>query len=194
MKNNQKRMSLMIQLFAESEDDASMAGPTETGQEASEQPKTEKKEKTYSRDEVNKMLNAEKRKTEEELLKRFKAEKSEAEKLAKMDTEQKLNYELEQKTKENEELMGKLNSLTLRTEATSDANDKGLPIGYIEDWDFAKEDAESVKTKIDKLVTLRSKDLEASLNEKLKQPSPKAVDSKKAEDPYVQGFKNYFKK
>ena len=69
-----------------------------------------------------------------------------------MDTEQKLNYELEQKTKENEELMGKLNSLTLRTEATSYANDKGLPIGYIEDWDFAKEDAESVKDALKKMV------------------------------------------
>lgn len=159
---------------------------------------TEKKaksdEKTYTRDEVNKIINAERNKVKEDLLKEYESKKSEAEKLAKMDAEQKLNYELEQKTKENEKLQSQLNAMTLKSQANSYANEKGLPIGYIEDWDFAKETADSVKEKIDKLTNLRSNDLNGYLKDKLKQQPPKAVDTKTSpEDPYIKGFKNYFK-
>lgn len=176
-------------------DNESMVSSTETGQVESTTQKTAEetqKEKTYSRSEVNKMMNAERDKLKQELLQEFESKKSEAEKLAKMDAEQKLNYELEQKTKENDSLKSQINSLTLRTQASSYANEKGLPMGYIEDWDFAKETAETVKEKIDKLSKLRSADLEGYLKDKLKQNPPKAVDSeKKTEDPYLKGFKNY---
>lgn len=152
------------------------------------------KEKMFSRNEVNKMLSAERNKIKEELFQEYESKKSEAEKLAKMDAEQKLNYELDLKTKENEVLKNEVNSLKLGTQATTYANEKGLPIGYIEDWDFAKETAESVKEKIDKLVKVRSADLDGYLKDKLKQPSPKAVDdSGKSSDPYLEGFKNYMK-
>lgn len=182
------------------EDNKSVASPTETGQVAEET--TQKtsveetqKEKTYSRAEVNKMMSAEKDKIRNELLQEFESKKSEAEKLAKMDAEQKLNYELEQSKKENESLKSQLNSMTLRTQANTYANEKGLPIGYIEDFDYAKETAESVKEKIDKLVKLRSNDLDGMLKDKLKQSSPKAVGgNEKPEDPYLKGFKNYYQK
>lgn len=198
MKNNQKLLPLNIQLFAEKGEE-SMASSTETEQVAENTTQKSsveetQKEKTYSRSEVNKMLNAEKEKIKQELLQEFKNEKSEAEKLAKMDAEQKLNYELEQKTKENEKLQSQLNAMTLKSQANSYANEKGLPIGYIEDWDFAKETADSVKEKIDKLTNLRSNDLNGYLKDKLKQQPPKAVDTKTSpEDPYIKGFKNYFK-
>ena len=150
----------------------------------------EKKEKLYTRAEVEKIKKAERDLLRQEL----EAEKSEAEKLAKMDVEQKLNYELEQKTKQNEKLQSQLNAMTLKTQANSYANEKGLPLGYIEDWDFAKETADSVKEKIDKLTNLRSNDLSGYLKDKLKQQPPKAVDTNKSpEDPYIQGYKNYYK-
>ena len=184
-------------------DNESKVSPTETGQVAEEttektpvvEEETQPKEKMYSRGEVNKMLSAEMEKLKAELLQEFESKKTEAEKLAKMDTEQKLNYELEQIKKENESLKSELNSSNLKAQANTYANDKGLPLGYIEDLDYAKETAESIKEKIDKLVKLRSNDLDGYLKDKLKQNPPKAVDdSKESTDPYIQGFKNYMKK
>lgn len=181
-------------------DNENMASSTET--EQVEENTTEKssineetqKEKMFSRNEVNRMLSAERNKIKNELLQEYETKKSEAEKLAKMDAEQKLNYELDLKTKENEDLKNQLNSLNLRAQANTYASEKGLPIGYIEDFDFAKETADSVKEKIDKLIKVRSNDLDGYLKDKLKQPSPKAVgENGTPADPYIQGFKSYMK-
>ena len=182
------------------DDNKSVVSPAENGQvvedttQKSPVKEDTQKEKMFSRDEVNKMLSAERNKIKDELFQEYESKKSEAEKLAKMDAEQKLNYELDLKTKENEALTSELNSLKLKTQANTYANEKGLPLGYIEDWDFAKETADSVKERIDKLVKTRSADLDGYLKDKLKQPSPKAVDdSGKSSDHYLQGFKNYMK-
>lgn len=200
MKDNEKLfMPLNIQLFAES-NDGDMDGSAESepvdGKPTEKKPtETVPQEKKYSRDELNKILNAERNKIKEEIKAEYESQKSEAEKLAKMDADQKLNYELDLKTKENEELKNQLNAMTLKSQATALANEKGLPLGYIEDLDFAKETAESINEKIDKLIKVRSNDLDGYLKDKLKQPSPKAIDDKnKTTDPYVQGFKNYKKK
>ena len=113
-----------------------------------------------------------------------------------MKTEEKINYELEKARKENAQLKGQINSMSLQKEANSYAAEKGLPIGYIEDLDYSKETAETIKTKIDKLVAIRSNDLDGYLKDKLKQTPPKAVgeDSPKNKDPYLEGFDNYFAK
>lgn len=114
--------------------------------------------------------------------------------MARLDESEKLKYQLDQKTKEAEDWKGQVNALTLKDEASSYAREKGLPFEYIEDIDYAKENAESIKKRIDKLSDLRGKDLSNYLNEKLKQSPPKAVDNDKSkEDPYIQGFKNYNK-
>lgn len=193
-----KFLSLNIQMFAEDGTDsvgtATENAETDASTEESTPAPEEKKERVYSRSEVNKMLNAERNKVRAEVLQEAETKKTEAEKLAKMDAEQKLNYELEKTRAEAETYKSQINALTLSKEATSYATEKGLPIGYIEDFDFAKETAESVKDKIDKLVELRSKDLSNYLNDKLKQPVPKAVETTKAiTDPYLQGFQNYMK-
>lgn len=182
------------------EDNKDMASSTETEQKenseaVTQNTETERKIKTYTRDEVNKMMNAEKLKIKQELEAEFSAKQTEAEKLAKMDVEQKLKYQLEESNKALELERAKNNSLTLSNEAKTYAGSKGLPLAYIEDWDFSKESADSVKTKIDKLSELRSKDLEEYMNSKFKQSAPKAVDeSKEKVDPYLQGYKNYKKK
>ena len=182
------------------EDNKDMVSSTETEQAEtgtaennSEEPK---KGKVYTRSELNSIISAEKDKLKAELLKEFEDKKSEAEKLAKMDAEQKLNYELKQSKKENENLKNQINSLTLKTQANAYATEKGLPLGYIEDLDFGRETAESIKEKVDKLVQLRSNDLNGYLNEKLKQNPPKAVPENKTseeDDPFIRGFKNYKK-
>lgn len=195
MRDNEKLfLPLSIQLFAESDDgDGDGSAVSEpVGETTEKKPSEPVQGKMYSRDELNKILNAERNKVREEIKKEYEDQKTEAEKLAKMDADQKLNYELDLKTKENEELKNQINSMTLKSQATTLANEKGLPIGYIEDLDFAKETADSVKEKIDKLLKIRSKDLDGYLKSKLKQPSPKAVDeNSQSNDPYIQGFKNY---
>ncbi len=197
MKDNQKFMSLDIQLFGEpSGENVANADAVNTASgESNDKVVPEAKEKTYTRDELNKIVSAEKAKLREELLQEAKVKQTEAEKLAKMDAEQKLNYELDKKTKENEELTNKINSLTLQTQANTLATEKGLPLGYLKDWDFTKETAESVSEKIDNLAKTRSADLEAYLKDKLKQNPPKAIgDNKESLDPYIEGFKKFMKK
>lgn len=198
MKDNQKGfLPLNIQLFAEEGNESvdTTAEKVEEADNTATDVTAEKKERMFSRGEVNRMINAEKEKLRAELRQEAETQKTEAEKLAKLDTEQKLKYQLDKEIERADGLQSQLNFLTLKGEATSYANEKGLPAGYIEDLDFAKETAESIKTKIDKLVDLRSKDLAGYLNDKLKQSSPKAVESKKETvDPYIQGFKNYRKK
>lgn len=188
MESNAKFIPLEIQLFAEDkvEEESVKATEEKAKEEQKEVEAPKKEEKLYTRDEVNKMLNAERKKAE--------AEKNEAEKLAKMDEDQKIKYELAQAKKDLADYKSQVNALTLKGEANSYATSKGLPIEYIDDFNYAKETAESVKEKIDKLVDIRSKDLETYLNNKLKQSSPKAVDNSTAkEDPYITGYKNYLK-
>lgn len=165
--------------------------------ETTNQTGTEEKtsEKTYTRAEVNKMMNAERNKVRDEVTKEYEQKKSEAEKLAKMDVEQKLNYELESKNNEVIELKNKLKSIELKQTATELAREKNVPVEYIDTLiDFTKENAESVKEKIDAIVKIRAKDLDGYVKEKLQQPSPKAVDSTVDEtDNYIKGFRNYMK-
>ena len=136
-----------------------------------------------------KSLETAKTKWEEE----YQAKISEAEKLAKMNAEQKLKYELEKSNKERDEFKAQLEAGNLYKTATEIANDKGLPTGYLKLIDFSKENAETVTAKIDSLVELRNKDLQEYLNSKLQQPTPQEKHETQVEiDPYIEGFKAEF--
>lgn len=186
-----KRMKLNIQRFAEEEVVENTS--VEETQEVAEQAKatfTELlKDPEYQRDFdklVSKSLETAKGKWEEE----YQAKVSEAEKLAKMNAEQKLKYELDKSNKERDEYKAKLEAGNLYRTASDIATDKGLPIGYLGLIDFSKESAETITSKIDSLVDLRNKDLEGYLNSKLQQPTPQEKhDSQSTLDPYVEGFK-----
>ena len=177
------------------EDNKDMVTATETAEQeqvSSNNQAEEKKEKLFTRAELNKILNAEKDKLRVELQQEAETKRTEAEKLAKMDTEQKLNYEIEQLKKELSEKDKNIHSLTLSDTAKNYANEKGVPLGYLKDVNYAYETADSIKAKIDNLSELRKQDRANYLNEELKQKSPKAVDSKKeTDDPFVLGFKAY---
>lgn len=177
------------------EDNKDMVTTTETVEQesvGSNNQAEEKKEKLYTRAELNKILNAEKDKLKTELLQEAETKRTEAEKLAKMDTEQKLNYEIEQLKKKLDEKDKNIHSLTLSDTAKNYATEKGVPLGYLTDINYAYETAETIKAKIDNFSELRKQDRATYLNEELKQKSPKAVDSKKeADDPFILGFKAY---
>lgn len=115
---------------------------------------------------------------------------AEAEKLAKMDKEEKANYEKEQLEKKIAEYERKENARTLKDEAINIASQKEIPISYLELINFETMNAEQVKSAIETIETLRNKDRESYLNNALKQKTPtqKQTTSVEEKDPYLEGF------
>ena len=116
---------------------------------------------------------------------------TEAEKLAKMDADQKTKYEMNKLKQENATLQGQLNATNLYKQASAIANEKEIPLSYLDLIDFTKESAESIAAKIEKIAETRSKDLEAYLSSKVRQRAPQER-SVPTIDPYVEGFKSEF--
>ena len=124
---------------------------------------------------IAKALETSKAKWEEDFKKKLETEKTEAQKIAKMDTEQKLSYQLEQANKKAQEAEAKLNAYELKEQAVKIATEKGLPVGYLDLIDFSKANADNLITSIDALINVRSKDLEGYIKEKVKETSPTTV-------------------
>lgn len=135
-------------------------------------------------------LENEKVKWEKEYTERLEREKSEAEKLAKMNTEQQLNYKIEQLQNELAERDNKLNASQLKDATSNILIEKGIPNSYLNMFDFTKETAETINSKIELLSNIRNQDLQESLNKTLRQESPRYVKQEDNEelDPYVEGF------
>ena len=189
------KLKLSIQRFAEEADNGEVVEIT-TEPAVENTPAVEKatftdllKDPEYQREFdklVGKSLDTAKSKWEAD----YQAKITEAEKLAKMNAEQKLKYELEKSNKERDEFKAQLEAGNLYKTASDIATDKGLPIGYLGLIDFSKENAETITKKIDELVDLRNKDLENYLNSKLQQPTPQErKDSQPVLDPFIEGFR-----
>lgn len=138
----------------------------------------------------NSFLENEKVKWEKEFTERLEKEKSEAEKLAKMNTEQQLKYKIEQLEKGIAERDSRLNASQLKDATANILVEKGIPSSYLNMFDFSKENADTINSKVDMLVNIRSKDLEENLNRTLRQDAPKYVSNDDYEelDPYIEGF------
>lgn len=105
------------------------------------------------------------------------AKKTEAEKLAKMDVEQKLKYEKEQSDIRAREYEAKLNAYELKEQAEKIALEKGLDISLLSDIDYKNHTAETISVIIDTKKQIFDKALEKALNEKLKEDTPKQYDN-----------------
>ena len=129
---------------------------------------------------------------EKEYTERLEREKTEAEKLAKMNTEQQLNYKIEQLQNELKDRDSKLNASQLKDTTANILIEKGIPSSYLSMFDFTKETAETINSKVDLLSNIRTKDLEDSLNKSFRQESPRYVSNEDYEelDPYIEGFKS----
>ena len=101
--------------------------------------------------------------------------RTEAEKLAKMDAEQKAKYELKKANEERDSAIAKLNAYELKNTAIKIAQDKGLDIILLEDIDFSKQNAETITTIIDTKKAVFDKALEKAMNEKYKESTPVTV-------------------
>ena len=157
-----------------------METTTESVEKDVETPKEEKKEKTYTRDELNVIINAEKKKARQEALSEMeqkqKEKKAEADRLAKMDEDQKKDYQLQEAIKRAEEAEKKLTARDLETETLKQANDKGIPLDLIKTIDFEKETAESISDKLDIFEKTAKSERERIINEYSKEDAPQTGD------------------
>lgn len=129
--------------------------------------KEEKKEKTFTRDEVNKMISAEKDKIRKEL----EAEKTEAERLAKLSSEERTQEEIKKLTDRANSAEAKLNAYQLKEETIK--NNTDIPVDLINLIDFGKDNtAELVKEKLDIIKQVYKKAVENGVNESLKEKTP----------------------
>ena len=106
---------MMLQFFAEQGSEGSEGAPnTESEQpNESEEKQGEQQAKTFTQDEVNKIVSQRLERQKEQL----KAKEDEAKKLSRMNAEQKANYELEKANKRAEEAAAKLARYEMRDSA-----------------------------------------------------------------------------
>lgn len=144
MKKKRLLMPMNLQYFAEPEGGQDTP-PAEKATPPEDKPKGEGTGKTFSRDEVAKMIAAETKKARASWEQEAEAKKEEAKKLAKMNAEEKLQHELEQKEAEIAELKRGQTLNEMKSEASKMLSGAGLPqddelLGLI-----VSEDAEATK-------------------------------------------------
>lgn len=117
-------LPMMLQFFAEQGGEGSDGAPnTESEQpNESEEKQNEQQAKTFTQDEVNKIVSQRLERQKEQL----KAKEDEAKKLSRMNAEQKANYELEKANKRAEEAAAKLARYEMRDSAKQMLADGGF--------------------------------------------------------------------
>ena len=100
------------------------------------------------------------------------SEKSEAEKLAKMNKEQKLEYQAQKEKESKEKALAELNAYKLKEQATRIASDKGLDISLLTFFNFETVKAEEINSKIEEVSNAFNKAVEKAVNERLKEDTP----------------------
>ncbi len=138
-------MPMQLQFFAEQDGGSQETTSTETTETTTDETKKEETGKTFSRDELAKIVAAETKKARANWEQEAEAKKEEAKKLAKMNAEEKLQHELEQKEAEIAELKRGQTLNEMKSEASKMLSGAGLPqddelLGLI-----VSEDAEATK-------------------------------------------------
>lgn len=191
----EKRLMILdIQMFADGEEEQAQEQAKETKLSFTELLKDPEYQSEF--DKLNaKSLETAKAKWQVEYDQRLQAEKTEAEKLAKMDAEQRAKYDLKKVQDELAETKSKLNSIELYKTASDIATSKGLPIDYLNLVDFSKQTADTINSTIDKLVEVRNKDMKEYLQRNLREQPPashKENAGGEKLDPYIVGFNSIF--
>ena len=99
-------------------------------------------------------------------------ERSEAEKLAKMNKEQKLEYQAQKAEKEKLDALARLNAYELKEQALKVASEKGLDVSLLNFFDFSTAKADELSEKIDEISNAFNKAVEKAVNERLKEDTP----------------------
>ncbi len=138
-------------------------------EEASTQEKTTAEEKTFTQEQLNNILAKERKAWE----KKAEADKEEAKKLARMNAEEKANYEFEKREQALIARELELQTKELQAEAKNMLNERGLPIELHELLPY--KDAESVKNGIDTLEKSIQQAVEKAVNERMKGSAPQTA-------------------
>lgn len=159
---------------------------TQSADVESEKQDSAQSEKTFSQAEVDAMVQSrlarEKEKMskslrieiEEDVRNQIKSEASEANKLKKMDEDQRRKYELDKRDQEIKELKAKLNRSEMEHVATDLLSKKGI-VADSDTLEFVvAEDAETTQTNIDRFVDLINKKAQANRREDFDVPEPKS--------------------
>lgn len=145
-------LPMMLQFFAEQGSEGSEGAPnTESEQpNESEEKQGEQQAKTFTQDEVNKIVSQRLERQKEQL----KAKEDEAKKLSRMNAEQKANYELEKANKRAEEAAAKLARYEMRDSAKQMLADGGFNNADNSLLDLVVTDtAESTQANVNVLLT-----------------------------------------
>lgn len=135
---------------------------------------------------VQKSLETAKQKWEAEQ----EAKQSEAEKLAKMKDDERKNYELDQARKKQEEAELKLSAYELKEEAIKMANipETQVDVSLLNLIDFRSIKAEQVEPTIKNIKKVFDSAVETEVNKRLKETTPKTVNSVGASSERVSRF------
>lgn len=146
-------MKLNLQYFAEE-----VSKTEETGAQVEaveEQPA--KEEKMYTQSEVNEIMRKRMDRAMREQQEKIDAAKSEATKMAKMNAEQKRNYELEKVTKRAQEAEARLARLEMQAVARKMFDESGVTITDEELALVVTDDAETTKSNVEMLADFAKK-------------------------------------
>lgn len=145
-------LPMMLQFFAEQGGEGSDGAPNTESEQPNEgeEKQGEQQAKTFTQDEVNKIVSQRLERQKEQL----KAKEDEAKKLSRMNAEQKANYELEKANKRAEEAAAKLARYEMRDSAKQMLADGGFSNADNSLLDLVVTDtAESTQENVNVLLT-----------------------------------------
>ncbi|HEN0438756.1 TPA: DUF4355 domain-containing protein [Streptococcus agalactiae] len=143
----------------------------DTQKETVEQPKQEH-ERTFTRDDIAKMLSAERAKWEADQSEAIEKARTEGERLAKMSKDERAKEEEQKRLDVIAEREKAVAEREMRIETQTLLVEKGLPLEFIDV--VIASTAEDVKTNIDNLQTIFDEAVEKRVNERLTQKAPRS--------------------
>ncbi|KRL40727.1 DUF4355 domain-containing protein [Liquorilactobacillus nagelii] len=169
------KMKMNLQYFAEQQDDTADNSETQTKTEDNQQEQQQestKKTKTFTQEEVNQMVNERLERERKAQEVKIQAAKDEAAKLAKMNADQKKEYQLQKQTERAEAAEAKLAKFEMTKQARSMMSEAGLNVTDDELDLVVTSDAESTQANVNQLISFADRVREAVKTELLKGDTP----------------------
>lgn len=152
----------------------------ETTDEASNQEQTEVAEKTFTQAELDDIVKKEKAKAKRSAEKEYKAKMDEAEKLRKMNADEKAEYEARKQAEYIAELEAKINRSGLEKEASKMLSEAGIVAGDEILAFVVKDSAESTQETVNGFTELVNQLADNKVKEMLKGKTPRKVEQSTA--------------
>lgn len=166
--------------------DPKQAVSSATGENAVSTPDTAQAEKTFTQAEVDAIIDKRFAREKAQYEKQLSEKLSEAQRLAKMNAEQKAAYEKEQAEKKLSEREALITMRELKAEAKETLASKGLPCELSECLDYS--DAEKCNKSIEAISKAFQSAVSKAVDDKLRQPPPKAGEKNTNKDPFLEGL------